>query len=166
MSTVDLTGKNDLDSTSLALLQKEFKSERITDDEMCNSIRQIFADYEYLMDPHTAVAFAAAQKLGYCESQGAGATPKNNNQSESAKLAVLLSTASPCKFEESVTVALGPQSWKQYFETEFPARGKAVLEKDEIEPVLYKAQEGIPLEKTQIEWEAQARILIDQFHRL
>ena len=151
---MDSTSQNDLSASWLSLLREEFQSERITDEEMCAVMRQIRSEYQYMTDPHTAVAFAAAQKVGCFP----GA--KSNNP------AVLLSTASPCKFEEAVTVAIGADGWKEYYDKEFPERGKAILEVDEIEPVLYKAVEGAPLEKSQEAWEAQAGEIVANFGKV
>lgn len=151
MDTVDSTSKNDLSSQWLTLLREEFQTERITDDEMCGVIRQIRKDFQYMIDPHTAVAFGAAQKLGYLDAE---------------KPTVLLSTASPCKFEEAVTVAVGAEDWKKYYEEEFPIQGKATLELEEVKPISYKAKEGVPLEKSQEEWEIQARGIVAEFAKL
>ena len=155
MTTVDATSKNDLSPDWLRLLQAEFRSERITDDEVCATIRQVLSDHQYMIDPHTAVAFAAAKKFGY---YATGTTTAKD--ASKMKPVILLSTASPCKFEESVTVAVGPEGWKKYYQTEFPLRGKAILERDEIEPFHYKATDGLSLEESQNEWEAKSASII------
>lgn len=59
---------------------------------MCQTLLEVRDEYGYVADPHTAVALAAAKKLGYFGNGG---------------LCAILATASPCKFEESVTAALG-----------------------------------------------------------
>jgi threonine synthase len=150
MTKVDSTSKNDVTLDWLTKLQQEFRSERITDDEMCATIRELRDEFHYMIDPHTAVAFAAASKLGYY-----------NNTNGNAQPVILLSTASPCKFQESVTVAIGEAGWQEYFNSElFPPRARAVLEREELEPCLCKAQESVSLEENQQRWERQALSII------
>ena len=48
----------------LKRLQQDFKSASITDDEMCNALREIYESCNYIADPHTSVAIAAAKRLG------------------------------------------------------------------------------------------------------
>jgi threonine synthase len=133
-------------------LQAEFKSAVITDDELCETIREVLDSYDYWTDPHTGVAFGAAHKLGYidwdvCENK---ASPP----------IALLATASPCKFRESVTTALGKDKWKEYMDNEFPERAKEILALEEDLPVLYETKPGKSLEENQVEWETKARELI------
>jgi threonine synthase len=101
--------------------------------------------YGYTMDPHTAVAVAAAESLGYALSASME-TP-----------VAVLSTASPCKFEESVTVALGEGAWKAYFENGFPESGKAIMTREEIEPTIYA--EGA-------DWESLARGIVAELGQI
>ena len=152
MTTVDLTSKNDLSPEWLSLIQAEFCSERITDEEMCATIRQVLSEHQYMIDPHTAVAFAAAKKLGYYDTA--------TDLSIKTNPVILLSTASPCKFEESVTIAVGSQNWEGYREADFPSRGTSILDLDEVEPILYTAKYGLPLEEIQKEWESQSAGII------
>jgi threonine synthase len=119
MSSVETTSKLDLDSTWLTPMQQDFDAARITDDEMCETTRALVGKYSYTIDPHTAVlAFGALEKLGYSLSEEQQTTP----------VASILSTASPFKFEESVTVALGKDGWNRYYQEEFPERTRDVIE--------------------------------------
>ena len=152
MTTVDLTSKNDLSPEWLSLIQAEFRCERVTDEEMCATIRQVLSEHHYMIDPHTAVAFAAAKKFG---NYGAA-----TGLSIQTKPVILLSTASPCKFEESVTIAVGSENWKKYRESDFPSRGTSILDLDEVQPILYKAKHGVPLDEIQKDWEAQSASII------
>ncbi|CAB9510197.1 Threonine synthase-like 2 [Seminavis robusta] len=160
MTTVDLTSKNDLPPDWLQLLQQEFQSERITDEEMCAMTRQVRDDFSYIIDPHTAVAFCAAKRRGYyCSNNNSDSNSAANNNTP----VILLSTASPCKFQEAVTVAIGKEGWDRYYESEFPARGKALMQLEEVEPVLYKAQGSggdDALQKSQDAWERQSLDII------
>lgn len=147
METIDETSKLDLDATWLSRFQNEFSAARVTDNEMCDTARMIKDEYDYVVDPHTTVAVAAAMKLGYSLSEP---------QDDDSPVAIL-STASPCKFEESMTVALGKDGWNEYVETKFPASALEVLEKTEVEPVLYRKGQ---------DWEALARDIINELGEL
>lgn len=147
METVDKTSKLDLDASWLARLQEEFSAARVTDDEMCETTRKVKDAYGYTVDPHTAVALAAAEMLGFDLS--------SNAQRDSP--VAILSTASPCKFQESVTVAVGEDGWKDYVANEFPESANAVLKKEEVEPPRYRAGE---------DWEKLARAILDELDQI
>ena len=158
MATVDATNKNDLPPDWLDLLQQDFQSARVSDEEMCDTMRRVVTDYQYVTDPHTAVAFSAADKFGFYSSQSKQKEARNQHP------IILLSTASPCKFEESITTALGTDGWDQYFKTSFPVAAKEILEKREIEPILYKAVDIGSLEESQKEWEVKAQCILDELN--
>jgi len=167
METMDSTEKLDLDDSWCLKLQAEFKSARITDDELCAMMRKIQEKFNYLMDPHTTVAVAAAEKLGYSLSSSSDENENektSNNEKVDARPPpfAILSTASPCKFEESVTFAMGKESWQQYYNTHFPERVKALSEKYEVPPTLYSWTDGAKLCDVQKQWERQARDIINQ----
>ena len=86
----------------LAKLQLEFKSARINDEAMCLAMKRTHEKYKYYCDPHTSVAIAGAEELGYFAND-------NNNNNPVA----IMATASPVKFQESVTIALGPEAWEE-----------------------------------------------------
>lgn len=151
MTTVDQTAKLDLDRSWVEKLLLRFDSERVTDDEMCDSMKNIRETFNYFADPHTSVALAAAEKLGYSINGGQVGLPT-----------AILATASPCKFEESVTVALGEKGWKDFKNAFFPANAAGLMTKEEVAPVVYTSVDGQLLAETQIGWEAQARQLVDQ----
>lgn len=150
MEQVDTKQKLDLDRKWLAELQTEFGSARVTDEEMCTTIRKILQEHDYLLDPNTAVAFCAAEKLGYSTSK----TPRAQQQT-----LALLSTASPCKFQEAVTVAIGEDGWIKYRTgKDFPARADTVMLKEERSPTIYRAEAS--LEESQVAWERKARQIV------
>ncbi len=154
---MESTTKIDLDNSWHEKLQNDFSSARITDDEMCASMKKVFDELNYCIDPNTAVATATAEKLGYNLYDTSTATTKQRPYA-------ILSTASPCKFQESVTIGLGIQSWETYYNSDgFPKRARKVLEKEEVKPFEYKSTEGKSLEEIQIEWEESARKLVDEF---
>jgi threonine synthase len=151
MTTVDQTAKLDLDSSWVEKMLLRFDSARVTDDEMCDTMRKVLEKFNYFADPHTSVALAAAEKLGYFIDGGYVGLPT-----------AVLATASPCKFEESVTVALGEKGWKDYKEKLFPANAAELATKVEVAPVVYSIVDGEPLSEIQLGWEAQARQHLDQ----
>eukprot|EP00584_Thalassiosira_punctigera_P007741 CAMPEP_0172530904 /NCGR_PEP_ID=MMETSP1067-20121228/4506_1 /TAXON_ID=265564 ORGANISM="Thalassiosira punctigera, Strain Tpunct2005C2" /NCGR_SAMPLE_ID=MMETSP1067 /ASSEMBLY_ACC=CAM_ASM_000444 /LENGTH=456 /DNA_ID=CAMNT_0013315209 /DNA_START=17 /DNA_END=1384 /DNA_ORIENTATION=+ len=107
MSTMEQSGQLTLNAQDLTRLKNDFRSARVTDDEMCSALRRAHAMLNYVADPHTAVAMAAAEKLGY-------AFHTENLLSGKSVEMVILATASPCKFQETVTVALGKEGWEQW----------------------------------------------------
>jgi threonine synthase len=148
MTSVDETSKLDLDSSWLEALRKKFDSERVTDEEMCQLMRRILDKYGYFADPHTCVALAAAEKLGY---------PIDGDlQIPTA----ILATASPCKFEESVTIALGVENWKRYLSHHCPTKALEISDFEEVVPARYKAVPGMSLEDMQLEWQSQAGAIL------
>lgn len=162
---METTRKLDLPTEWHDKLRKRFASARVDDQQMCATLKRVYETHNYLADPHTSVALDAARQLGYdarrrstcgSDTDGKGAPP--------APVAVL-STASPCKFEESVTEAVGQGVWKDYVASgDFPASAKALLEREEITPIRYKALGS--LEESQLSWERQARSVLAKFEQL
>ena len=83
------TGKYELPKAVFEQLQQEFVSQSADDEETLATIHSVSADRNYVLDPHTAVAYAAMQKLNLPAYQ------------------VVLATASPYKFQKTVEQALG-----------------------------------------------------------
>jgi threonine synthase len=129
-------------------LATEFRSARITDEEVCETMQSTLQTHGYWADPHTCVALAAAQKLGYFDSN-------------SAIPVAVIATAAPCKFQEAVTTALGKERWEEYERDHFPNRGKRLGEMKEIPPILYMAEPNKSLVENQVVWEARTRELIE-----
>ncbi len=151
MNKVDTTDKLDLDTEWVERLQKEFRSARVDDQEMCQTLLEVREKYGYIADPHTAVALAAAKNLGYF----------GHRPSASVCLCAVLATASPCKFQESVTEAIGEEGWQNYFNSnDFPAHGKVTLALEEKPVLEYIWREGADLNTVQAEWEISLRKLI------
>lgn len=142
MDVVDNTSKLDLDVTWLSRLQDEFAADRVTDEAMCATIQSIKQEYDYTVDPHTAVALSAAMSLGYdfCNKQ--------------TSPVAILSTASPCKFQESMTTALGREGWDEYVNAGYPEQACRVMEMPQVEPVVYQKGE---------DFEALTRSIVDDF---
>lgn len=149
--TLATTGKVVLDKLWLSKLQADFRSSRVDDEEVCAVTREILHEYNYWVDPHTAVAIAAAKYWGYWN-------PENNPGNSPA--VAIVATASPCKFQAAVTVALGEQRWREYEASHFPKQGTALLQQPEIPPIHYPASTEGTLTENQKVWEEMARNLI------
>ena len=78
-----------LDETSLNKINKDFLSEKLSEDETINEIKEVFKNHSIVLDPHTAIGYGVAKKL------------KQDNS------CVILSTAHPSKFPEAIKNALG-----------------------------------------------------------
>ena len=112
-----------------------------------------------------SVAIGAAVKLGYdiFGSQDDLLLP-NNSASHSKNPMAILATASPCKFEESVTEAIGKNGWAQYYESDdFPKRARALMEKDEVSPIVYPWDKDKEFLEVQAEWECLALDIISKY---
>jgi threonine synthase len=78
--------------SALAAMRELFVGTAVSEDETTRAIVSTFNETGELIDPHTAVAVAAAQRMG----SGKAATPL-----------IALSTAHPAKFPDSVEAAAG-----------------------------------------------------------
>ncbi|WP_305296769.1 threonine synthase [Parvibacter caecicola] len=52
-----------IDRATFGKLREGFAAESVSNQDCLNTIKEVFARYGYLMDPHTAVAFAATERL-------------------------------------------------------------------------------------------------------
>ena len=93
MDSLRRTGVYQLDQRELSALQEEFSGGCCDDRQAADTIRQTFERYSYLCDPHTAVAVKVWED--YRKETGDGTKT------------VILSTASPYKFADTVLAALG-----------------------------------------------------------
>jgi len=154
MTSMDATSKLDLEMIWHDRLQAEFSSARITDDEMCSTMLSVKEKYDFLLDPNTAVAFVATDKLRY-HLLIAKDTPS---------AVAIFATASPCKFQKAVTVALGEEGWKEYESTKFPQRARDFTDSREIPPTKFISLKGQNLEKVQKLWKQKTLCIIDTIH--
>jgi len=175
MKQVDERHQNDLSEEWLQRLQEDFDSAVVTDAEMCTMIRALRDKYNYWIDPHTAIAFGAAQKLGFsvfADENGPDSltipTRKDRLPTKSCATA-LLATASPCKFEESLTAAVGQKGWDEFRDSSggFPKAAERILELREKDPVKYVRLLGgqSTLLESQRKWEESARLLIQELEK-
>lgn len=93
MKQLNTEGAYKVDSDDLKRIQSEFFGAWVDELETKEAIGRIYSDYHYLMDTHTAVAWRALEKYRFLTSD--------------ETYTVVLSTASPYKFADSVLDALG-----------------------------------------------------------
>jgi threonine synthase len=144
MTVMEQTHQLTLEPDWQARFRLDFDSASVTDDEMCHALRTGSATLNYVADPHTAVAMAAAEKIGYkftTDSSGGQMIPM-----------VIIATASPCKFQEAVTVALGQDGWNSWHANNFPARAQKTIQMQEVEPYRYSWTDGASLKDVQSLW--------------
>jgi threonine synthase len=91
MASFELNHRLQLPRKVLSSLQVRYAANRADDAETIDTIRQVHRRYGRTIDPHTAVAFAAAQKIG-----GREGVPT-----------VILATADPGKFPDAIETAIG-----------------------------------------------------------
>lgn len=77
---------------SVAITEKKISGEFATEEETYGAIKSFFEETGYVMDTHTAVAYAAYQKY--------------KGESNDSRPMVIVSTASPYKFTKDVMMAL------------------------------------------------------------
>ena len=93
MEQLKATGSYAMPDSAMEKIRALFAGGCATDGEAMETIDRVFRETGYLMDPHTAVAWKVAEE--YNANGGDGAP------------CVVLSTASPYKFPDSVLTALG-----------------------------------------------------------
>ncbi|USS89364.1 threonine synthase [Fructilactobacillus cliffordii] len=91
MNDLDQQGQYQVPSELLANLQRDFASGFTSDEEIEITIRQVFVDEHYLMDPHTATGYHVMRQY---------------QQQDPETPMILLSTASPYKFVDAVADAV------------------------------------------------------------
>ncbi|MCB1650424.1 MAG: threonine synthase [Alphaproteobacteria bacterium] len=92
MQKFKASGAFTLDESLMAAARAEFSAHRLDDEGTLAMIKDIYARYDYILDPHTAVGMAGALAL---QAQGAGGD------------IVVLATAHPAKFPDAVEKAIG-----------------------------------------------------------
>lgn len=92
MKALNTSGSYEVASDYLKIIQSEFFGAWVDELETKEAISRIYSDYKYLMDTHTAVAWRALEKYRLL-------TDDNT-------FSIVLSTASPYKFCDSVLSAL------------------------------------------------------------
>lgn len=93
MNSLKENGEYQVDEKTLSRIQEQFAAFSASDEAGREKIAFVYNQYGYLMDPHTAVAYAAARRYKETVTE--------------PRPMVILSTASPYKFPEAVLSALG-----------------------------------------------------------
>ena len=96
MSSLSSTGRYEVNPAMRRELARLFAAGRCSEEDTCKTIAKTWNDHRYLIDTHTAVAYKALYDY---RSDSGDETP-----------AVVVSTASPYKFCESVLDALGQKA--------------------------------------------------------
>ena len=142
MKRLNTEGFYQIESEDLKKIQSEFFGAWVDELETKEAIGRIYSDYHYLMDTHTAVAWRALEKYRFLTSDDT--------------YTIVLSTASPYKFADSVLSALEDAPVKdsdpfallhelsEKTETAIPPRMLALQEL----PVLH--EEVIPADKMEL----------------
>ncbi|MDX1775762.1 MAG: threonine synthase [Desulfobulbales bacterium] len=84
------SGRLHFDAGLVDIIQQDFASKSVTEQETLDTIRTFYTEHDYLLDPHTAVGVNAARA---CAAAGVPV--------------VCLATAHPAKFGEAVEKAIG-----------------------------------------------------------
>jgi threonine synthase len=99
IAELDEKGKYKIDSKILDKIQDSFWSSFSTQDEILNKIKKVYREYNYIIDPHTAVAVDVYDKY--------------KHETGDKSVSIILSTASPFKFIESIYDALDIEKTKE-----------------------------------------------------
>ncbi|KAG8959580.1 threonine synthase [Tulasnella sp. 419] len=118
MSAVKSDGRVVLPTSVLELARKDFVAERVSDEETIETIQKYFSSKSnpYVVDPHTAVGLAAAEKIA----SNAGISDTTTQ--------IVLSTAHPAKFSEAVSRALKNESNFDFEGEVLPGEFKGLLD--------------------------------------
>ena len=111
-------GSFKLSKEEINKIRKDFKAEKISDSETLSIIKEVYDKEKFIIDPHTATAFGAINKIG------------------ELKDTVALGTAHPYKFLETVKKATGEN-------IEAPHQLKKFIDKDEKFDIIENNNEKI-----------------------
>ena len=81
-----------IEEKELNKIKEDFVSESISEQELLSCIKNVYENYKIIIDPHTAVALGALEKINL------------------AGKSIVLSTAHPCKFPEAIKKAINIKS--------------------------------------------------------
>ena len=92
MGSLSQSGAFTIPDEGMATIRRDFAAHSVSEDEVSHTMRETLARTGYLLDPHTAVGTAAAEKL---------------LEADPATPTVVLATAHPAKFPDAVFAATG-----------------------------------------------------------
>ena len=110
MGSLGQSGRFTIGSRALAAIRAEFTADRADEDETAATIRTVRKEAGYLLDPHTAVGVAVAEK----------------EQRDPAVPMVALATAHPAKFPAAVQAACGVDPGLPDWLADLPHRAERV----------------------------------------
>ena len=106
MRDIKDTGKYQIGGSELSKIKLNFFSSSINQDEVLKIIKNVYANYKIMLDPHTAIGYGAFEKVNI---DGVN---------------VVLATAHPCKFPKAILEATGVNE-------ELPEELKFILDEQE-----------------------------------
>ncbi len=84
MKNIKEKGRYKIDKDKLDKINLDFLSSRMSEDEILKVIKNVYEEFEIILDPHTAIGYGAFDKVNI----------KGNN--------IVLGTAHPCKFPDAI----------------------------------------------------------------
>ena len=89
MTDIKEEGKYIIPKKKMEKIKKDFLSASINEKEVLNIIKEVYAKYDIILDPHSAIGFGALNKVSI----------DGNN--------IVLVTAHPCKFPDAIDKSIG-----------------------------------------------------------
>ena len=88
MNDIKEKGKYIINQERLDKISRDFLSSKMNEDEVLKTIKQVYEDFDIVLDPHTAIGYGAFDKVNL-----------NGNN-------IVLATAHPCKFPDAIKNAI------------------------------------------------------------
>tara|TARA_B100000902_G_C27041745_1_gene779675 strand:- start:430 stop:846 length:417 start_codon:yes stop_codon:yes gene_type:complete len=127
MNDLSSKGSFNLKKDKVAKIKKDFEGVKITDKETQSVIEKVYKDHKFIIDPHTATGYGAANKL------------KNLNN------IIVIGTAHPFKFNDTIKKVIGK-------DLESPRHLKILMDKEEKFDIINNSKSEVKdyiLNKTQ-----------------
>ena len=117
-------GNFEITKNQLKKINKLFSAYMISDEETLELINKVYTDYNYILDPHSAIGYGAAQKA------------LDNNIISKDMSVISLACAHPAKFNDAVEKATGSKSLvPKDLENIFDKKEKMTILNNETEAV-------------------------------
>jgi threonine synthase len=88
-------------------MRHDIVGSRHSDDEVRATIKRVYQERGYLMDPHSAIAYLGLTRFLGGPSFAAGAATEGRLERQEGRIGIFLATAHPAKFSEIVEPILG-----------------------------------------------------------
>ena len=89
MNGIKENGKYIISKDKMKRINKDFLSANMNENEVLDTIKEVYTKYAIILDPHSAIGFGALNKVNV----------EGNN--------IILATAHPCKFPEAIDKSIG-----------------------------------------------------------